>query len=320
MIANRKISFKDNTQFNFSPVKISRRNTLYGMKPPIFPESTPDCLIITSKHYIFNKKAYNEDLLGKLLTRNDFEILIDEINRVMSYTWSDKKKAMSLGVPCFTKTVVVLSILLTALYMGLLYHSTTNPESVSYAISIVIMTVVIILAMLLSLTTFCTKVKKFQTLDDMMKTNLDEYLTSINHYFQGYLEWQFIPNQSYLEVKIINNAEGGDNSNNNNFSINKNNNINEFIDNLPSDRKILINNEVIHEENENNTHSNQSKEEILKSKILSSSKFNSDNKNSNNTSDNNNNINNLKNYKKFKILSKYSKSISYNPIRKEDDD
>lgn len=178
------------------------------MATKFFPENTARKVIVKSVNCTFDKKSYSLEHLNQFLSKEDFEEIIGEVNKLVSKSFYIKKKNESTSLGYFSISVVGLSFLLTLTYILLLYYSTSGDVNsqtgdVLFIISTICMCAVLILVFLLSLLTYISKIGKLQSLDEIIKTSIDQYLGYINNYFESYMEWIYVQTDQYIEINIL---------------------------------------------------------------------------------------------------------------------
>lgn len=177
----------------------------------MLPQNTKYQVIIPSNSYTFDKRAYVEKYLEIYLDQEDFESIIEEINKLVTKAFITKGKMDEVSISKFVVIVATISLIFTGASICLLYYSTVEDKNKSisinsedcYNISLVLMATVIILLLVSVIRTYSTEIVKFQSLDDIIKGNMNKYLGLINNYFQGFLEWNYVSKDKYIQINII---------------------------------------------------------------------------------------------------------------------
>lgn len=168
-------------------------------------EETGIKIIITSKEqtYAFDKMTYRDDLLQNIIPKIEYDKIIDQASKIMGHSWTKKRVNDQIKLP---KSVIILSlvaILLTIIYMILLYISVNSDHSVTlFVISIILISIGSAIAFGLSLYNFCRKIDKFKSLEDIIKEDIEQYLFQINKNFINKLEFTFNISKRRIEVII----------------------------------------------------------------------------------------------------------------------
>lgn len=163
-------------------------------------------VIIKTKNetYSLEKDKYNEELLGDIITKNTFNEIIDSATRVMGQSWIKKRANDQITIP---KTVIVLSviaILLTITYIITLYLSTTVEDGTAlFIVSIICISISTIIVFSLSFYNFFRKIGKFQSLNTIIKEDLDSLFGNLNSQYSGKLNFFYNDDEKQLEIKVL---------------------------------------------------------------------------------------------------------------------
>src|SRR5689334_16939302 len=113
------------------------------------PQSTKEKIIIGSYNFTFDQRAYNEQYLRGKLDREEYDVIIGEINKLITLSFNTKKDYDNIGISKFTVAVIFISIILTISFIVTLNYSTGSNSTIGndtlFVISIVLMVSVLVL-------------------------------------------------------------------------------------------------------------------------------------------------------------------------------
>lgn len=171
------------------------------------PEATSSRIIIESndQSYNFDKKSYCPEFLQGIITKSEWDIIIVEASKIMGQSWGKKKTFDLIKLPKFMVVLAILSVLLTIVYMITLYIAATSDgdTTVLLTISIIAISLGTVLAGVLATYNFTRKIGKFQTLDEIMQQDIDEYLVAQNSNYKNKLEFVYYTGPKWIEVNIL---------------------------------------------------------------------------------------------------------------------
>jgi hypothetical protein len=166
-------------------------------------------ILIKSYNYVFDKKCYNYEILGKFILKEDFDSIIYDLNKLISKSMIENNKEEEDTKLSKTSLLAIFSsILLTITYIIMLSYSTSesiskNNQNVIYIISVILMALVLFIIFLLSVLTFISPIHKPDSMNDTIKSQIYQYLTYINNYYENYLEWIYLPSNNFIQINIL---------------------------------------------------------------------------------------------------------------------
>ncbi len=184
-----------------------RINSIKDEKEKENLKSTPERIIIKAnlQNYTFPKETYNENYIGHIIKKSDYDNIIENASKILSQAWMKKRENDKINLPPFVTTLSVIAVLLTIAYMIMIYYSTTIEKNGTALLVVSIICVVIATAIAfgLSIYNFCRKMGTFKTVQEIIKEDLQSLFSPENRRFQGKLEFIFNDEGNYLEIKII---------------------------------------------------------------------------------------------------------------------
>jgi hypothetical protein len=167
------------------------------------PKSTHHIIIIPVKDelYMFEKKTYIEPFMSHIISKIDYDNIIEAGTRVMGQAWSKKRNKDVVKIPKMFIFLSILSILLTFLYMIFIFLSTSNESFALLLLSIFCVSLASLIAFSLSIYNFRRKLGKFMSLEDVVRQDVEKYLDRINIQWAGRLEFVF--KDTYMECKLL---------------------------------------------------------------------------------------------------------------------
>jgi hypothetical protein len=175
--------------------------------------SSPKRIIIVSKEqsYTFEKNTYKEEYLRHCISKLEYDRIVESASKIMGHSWAKKRMNDEIKLPKFVIILAAIAVLLTIVYMILLYLSVTSDNGTSLLISsIICVSVGSLIAFSLSVYNFCRKIGRFKSLEEIIKEDLDEYFGNINRNFVGRLEFVFNVNKRWIECNILKEADIAD--------------------------------------------------------------------------------------------------------------
>lgn len=170
------------------------------------PITTPSRIVVQSREqsYTFDKGTYREDYLRHIISKSEYEKIIQEASKLMGQSWTKKRLNDQIKLPTFVIVLSVICLVLTLIYMILIYLSTGYQDgSALLATSIACVSVASIIAFGLSVYNFCRKINKFKSLEEIIKEDLDAYFENINLKYEGLLYFNFNSTHRWIECNIL---------------------------------------------------------------------------------------------------------------------
>lgn len=174
-------------------------------------------ILIYSKEgsYCFDKNCYNEEALEGIITKYEFLKIVEEASKIMGNALLTKRKLDHFEVSNWTICISCFSLSLVVVYLFLIYlaQGSTNNGETYLVISIILVTVAISVTFIQSIYNFCRKTRKYRTLDEIIKTELDNYFENINntyyfskinnkYIFTGSLHFQYLEGKKIIECTV----------------------------------------------------------------------------------------------------------------------
>jgi hypothetical protein len=173
--------------------------------PVELPKSTRVKVIVPIKTdlYMFDhKNSYEENFLKHILTKQDFDQIFLQATRVMGGSWSKKRNNDIIKIPSFIIGLAGLSLLLTFLYMIFIFLSAGSSSGSGYlTLSIISVSSATGISFGLSIYNFTRKLKRFKSLQDLIKDDIEKYFKDLSSKYEGKLNFVYMID--YAEVNII---------------------------------------------------------------------------------------------------------------------
>jgi hypothetical protein len=174
-------------------------------------KNSPEKIIIKAnlQNYTFPKESYVENYLGHLILKKEFDTIIDNSSKILSQAWMKKRENDKINLPPFVTILSVISVLLTIVYMIMIYYSTTIEDGTALlVVSVICVVIATAIAFGLSIYNFCRKMGTFKTVQEIIKEDLYELYSYENQLYQNKLQFVFNDEGNYLEVKILQVKQG----------------------------------------------------------------------------------------------------------------
>lgn len=170
-------------------------------------QDTPENVIIIKAKdqiYTFEKGIYREDLLLDIVSKRRFEEIIDKAGRTMGHSWATKRANDQIKIPGTVIVLSIVAVILTIVYMITLYTSTTADDGTAlFVVSIICISASSIIVFGLSIYNFCRKIEKFQSLDMIIKEDLDKEFNKLNSEFSGLLKFYYNEVKKQIEITVL---------------------------------------------------------------------------------------------------------------------
>lgn len=156
--------------------------------------SKPNKIIVKAKEqlYTFEKGTYHEGLLSDIISKKEYDEIIDNCGKVMGQSWAKKRLNDQIKIPSGIILLSVIAVLLTIAYMVTLYLSATSEDGTAlFVISIICISLASIIVFGMSIFNFCRKIAKFKSLDQIIKEDLDKEFQIINAKYSGSLLFEY---------------------------------------------------------------------------------------------------------------------------------
>jgi hypothetical protein len=201
-------------------------------------------LIHLKDDYTFEKVPYNEEVLKNKIEPREYEAIINETKKIMANAWAKKRINDQVKFPKFIILLAILSIVLIFVYMFLLYSSVDNSNGDALVIaSLVCVSIGSVIVFSLSIYNFCRETGKFKTLRDIIRDDLNNYLSNLNKKFEGLLFFFFNYDNKCMEISLAKSNDSKNSQDQVDQDIDWNKDINPILDSesaLCSDNNIKI--------------------------------------------------------------------------------
>jgi hypothetical protein len=206
------MNYNTNTNSNCNNEFISTETLIESDELPVLRKS----IIIPSKEgsYVFNRLTYDEDFLGDLITKSEYDKIISDASKIMGNALLKKKKNDIFKVSNTNKFICILCIVFLLAYVITLSTSknSDDPKSLIF-LSLFFIIGSLIMSIAQSLHNFYKPIRKYFTVDEIIKKDLDEYFDEINgaFYFSkvgdkfvytGSIHFTFIPGEKKIICNI----------------------------------------------------------------------------------------------------------------------
>ena len=153
------------------------------MKALKFPENNVNLVVIPSneKGTGFLRTCYDKDVLEGVLTKEEFQAVVDQASKVVAKVYSKKRLADTAGIDNYKFWLSTLSFLLALLFLGMIYvaidYELLLLEVIAYCTMAASMFIIVSLSIY---ECFRDSSKKFVNFNSSVKSNLDLYFAHMN--------------------------------------------------------------------------------------------------------------------------------------------
>lgn len=158
------------------------------------------------QNYSFPKGSYKEEYLGHLIRIEDYNGIIESASKILSQAWMKKRENDKINLPSIVVILSVIAVVLTIIYMILIYYSTTEADATKSTIMLVVSGVCVvsatIIAFSLSIYNFCREMGQFKTIQDIIREDLENLFKLKNTIYSGKLKFSYNEPDNTLIVDI----------------------------------------------------------------------------------------------------------------------
>lgn len=168
---------------------------------------------IYSEDFVFDKNCYDPKRLSQWLSKKEFNIIISELNKIVTKSFIKKNKAERIKVYNFIYFLLGVITLFFILGSFCLFQAqeSYDPKSESinlaYVIGIVLFSLMLILLLGLSCYNFKHITYQMITLENTIHNYIKQYIGFLNLYFQGVLKWVYHQTIVMIEITVLNNED-----------------------------------------------------------------------------------------------------------------
>ncbi|CAI2365069.1 unnamed protein product [Moneuplotes crassus] len=179
------------------------RGVIMEQLPP--PESKSNLIIIPSnaKGAGFLRDCYDEFFLAGLIHKQEFDQIINTVNKIMGNLFSKKRRADKETTPWYQINMIILSAIIMLAFLIMAFYI---PK---YGMAYTIVTFSLcLISMLLIITVTIINVigvePQIVAFEDMVQEEVPEYLEALNisKFANKGMEWYLMPGHYWLELRI----------------------------------------------------------------------------------------------------------------------
>ncbi len=178
-----------------------------------FPKNYNGLIVTPSNHKGtgFLRTKWDERYLDSVMTEEEYLKVIDGASRLMALEYSKKRKSDSKTTPWTVKGSFLISLFLLVAFVVMAFYmpevDTLWYDILCYAVCAIGMSLVIFT---LVLNLFLTQ-NKYLSYPEMVRFKLEEYFDKKNEVYKPKgLEWRFVDNHYWCELRILKNWKGYD--------------------------------------------------------------------------------------------------------------
>jgi hypothetical protein len=170
-------------------------------------------IIIPSKEqsYQFVKGSFRSKYLEHIIKKEEYDSIIKEASYCLENSWVKKRENDQIKTPKTVTVLIIISVALMMLYMVLIYFSAKVENGATLLIlSLICVSVGSVIALGLAVHNFCRKIGKFISLDEIIKTDIDNLFNRVNKKYEGELLFQYECKNRRIIVNILKRNDKGD--------------------------------------------------------------------------------------------------------------
>jgi hypothetical protein len=150
------------------------------MKTLKFPENNPNLVVIPSneKGTGFLRTCYDSDILGGLLHKDEFQLIVDNASKVVAKVYSKKRLADTADIGYYKLLLSFVAVVLAILFLALIYIGIEQQNYFLEVSAYCTVTMSFLIIIILSLyECFRDSSKKFIKFNKSVKEQLDIYFS-----------------------------------------------------------------------------------------------------------------------------------------------
>ena len=190
---NKEINAKSN---------INKKKTHKGINT----DTTNKCLIINSEDFNFDYNAYNKELLGEYLSKKDFQIIIAELNKVVTKAFIVNNKNEKIRKINYILIIISLIMFFGGIFFikkAQKFHiNHPNELNILYIICALLTIGCLIILCGISIYNFSHTSIRMLTIEDMINSFIKKYISFLNVYFKGTFKWTYFPKKAIITLEI----------------------------------------------------------------------------------------------------------------------
>ena len=103
----------------------SRKGSIKKESNSNIPICTPTNIQIKAnlQNFTFPKNSYKEDYLSHIISKSEYDNIIQSISRIISSAWMKKRDNDKLTLPPLLTTLAVIAVLCALIYLIVIYYS-----------------------------------------------------------------------------------------------------------------------------------------------------------------------------------------------------
>ena len=173
------------------------------------PQNFRKVIYIKSDNFVFDKKSYDSYILGKYISRQDYETIISELNKVVTRSFIENNKHEKLKVYRFVYFMIFISFVFFICGAFLLAdaeaYNNKNKDTINlpYLISILLFLGSTVIILGLSINNSRHTSIQMVTIANTIHSFIKQYLSFLNVYFQGVLHFNYFQYKSTIELSVV---------------------------------------------------------------------------------------------------------------------
>jgi hypothetical protein len=145
--------------------------------------------------------TYITTFLSHLISKGEYDDIIQGANRVMGLAWHKKRSNDIVRTPNLVSYMAGFSVVMVFMYMFFIYMSTLYNSNAMLIVALICVAIGSVIAIGLSIYNYFRSLKKFVSIQEYVKKELDDYLNKLNDNYIGKLK--FVIKDMYIECNIL---------------------------------------------------------------------------------------------------------------------
>lgn len=154
---------------------------------------------------IFDRGTYDKDILKNDISKQDYDNIINEAEKIISSCWIKKRKYEEIKTPNWIYMLFLSSLICFIIYMFLLFYSSRRKNGKALMILSIIFAIFgCIIAAMIVIYNLLRQITKQKNLEDFIAKDLNQFCKMINKKISNNLLFQFNKVEKSLECFVKN--------------------------------------------------------------------------------------------------------------------
>jgi len=170
-------------------------------------------ILAKEETFIFDKFTYKEEFFNKILTKEEYTMIIDEVNKYLSVSNDLKKKNDQIVLPKGIKLLTIITWIFALIYSISMFLLLSFPANNKNLLKLCFTSIglCIFISVGLTLFDFFRKLNIYKGFFEIVDEELTKYFIKVHEKYEHKFEFKYILGKNVLDVKIFENEENKNN-------------------------------------------------------------------------------------------------------------